>query len=96
MENKEIFEKINKECDRQDKKWGIRNNHPIEWLAILFEEVGEVAMEVNDSHQQVDHLDLEKYETELVQCGAVITQMIKNIELYREYKQNLVEANHGK
>ena len=88
MENKEIFEKINNECSRQDEKWGVRDNHPLEWLAILFEEVGEVAMEVNDAMQQVDSMNLDKYETELIQCGAEITQMLKNLPLYRKHQED--------
>jgi NTP pyrophosphatase (non-canonical NTP hydrolase) len=87
--NNKIYEKIQAECDRQDEKWGIRNNHPLEWLAILFEEVGEVAMEVNDAGHAVEKLDLDKYETELVQCGAVITQMLKNIDNYKDYQESL-------
>lgn len=78
-----IFDKIQKETDRQDQKWGIRNSHPLAWLAILTEEVGEVAQEVNDAGHEVEKLDLEKYETELVQCAAVIVQMIKNIKHYK-------------
>lgn len=83
MKNKNIYKKYQKECDRQDEKWGVRNNHPLEWLAILSEEVGEVAMEINDANHKIENLDLDKYETELIQCGAVITQMLKNIDLYR-------------
>lgn len=83
IEEHGIFAKIEKETDRQDQKWGVRNSHPLAWLAILTEEVGEVAQEINDAGHNVDQLDLEKYETELVQCAAVIVQMIKNIKHYR-------------
>ena len=77
-----ISAEIQKECDRQDQKWGVRNQHPLAWLAILMEEVGEVTQEVNDAHHEISRMNLENYRTELVQCGAVIQQMIKNIQHY--------------
>lgn len=82
MEEFRISEEIRKECDRQDQKWGVRNQHPLAWLAILMEEVGEVTQEVNDAHHDIYRMNLENYRTELVQCGAVIQQMIKNIQHY--------------
>lgn len=82
LENMYLSEKIQEECDRQDQKWGVRNQHPLAWLAILMEEVGEVTQEVNDAHHEISRMNLENYRTELVQCGAVIQQMIKNIQHY--------------
>lgn len=78
------LKKIQEECDRQDQKWGVRNQHPLAWLAILMEEVGEVTQEVNDAHHEISRMNLENYRTELVQCGAVIQQMIKNIQHYED------------
>lgn len=37
---------ITAERERQEEKWGTRDQSPIEWLAILTEEVGEVARAV--------------------------------------------------
>ena len=34
---------VARERTRQDKKWGEQNHSPVEWLAILMEEVGELA-----------------------------------------------------
>jgi NTP pyrophosphatase (non-canonical NTP hydrolase) len=82
VKNDKIFEKFQKECDSQDKMWGIRDQDPLIWMAILTEEIGEVSKEINDSGWDVRGLDFEKYENELIQCGAVITQMIKNIKHY--------------
>ena len=84
LENMYLSEKIQEECDRQDQKWGVRNQHPLAWLAILMEEVGEVTQEVNDAHHEISRMNLENYRTELVQCGAVIQQMIKNIQHYEK------------
>jgi NTP pyrophosphatase (non-canonical NTP hydrolase) len=79
----EIFDKIQNECDRQDQKWGIRNMHPASWFLILNEEIGESAQEVNDAGHETDKINLEQYEMELVQSAAVIVQMIKNIQHYK-------------
>lgn len=84
LENMYLSEKIQEECDRQDQKWGVRNQHPLAWLAILMEEVGEVTQEVNNANHEISRMNLENYRTELVQCGAVIQQMIKNIQHYED------------
>lgn len=44
-----IVQDIISEIERQDNKWGMdRDNHPLVWLSILQEEVGELAKEIND------------------------------------------------
>lgn len=65
------------ELQRQDDKWGgaNRENHPVIWLSILTEEVGEVATEVNESGFNVANLS-HNYRTELVQVAAVALQAI--------------------
>lgn len=51
---KDIFEQLGfvaEEMTRQNHKWGAqRQQSPLEWLAILTEEVGEVAKEAVDGH----------------------------------------------
>lgn len=76
----EIFQKIQAECDRQDRKFGVRSQHPLVWMSILSEEVGEVYKEINDADFNEDKIKHEQYVAELVQCAAVICQTIKNIE----------------
>ena len=82
MNIEQIFNSFNDECNRQDEKWGVRNQHPAVWLSILTEEIGEVAKEINDGGFDTAKIDLEKYRAELIQCGAVITQMLKNTKDY--------------
>ena len=48
MEN--ILLEIRQERQRQNEKWGPQDNKPIEWIAILTEEVGEAAKEALDYH----------------------------------------------
>lgn len=45
-----ILEEIKKERIRQDKKFGKQDHSPIEWIAILSEEVGEASREAVDHH----------------------------------------------
>ncbi|SEB15903.1 hypothetical protein SAMN05421743_12160 [Thalassobacillus cyri] len=40
------IEDLNKERRRQDKKWGVQRHPYPYWLAILTEEVGEVAQAI--------------------------------------------------
>lgn len=82
IEEATIFDEIRKEIDRQDQKWGVRNQHPATWFLILNEEIGEAAMEVNDVNHDASKINKEKYRTELIQSCAVLIQMIKNIKDY--------------
>jgi len=41
-----VYRKINTERSAQDKKWGVQHHPASKWLAILVEEVGELAREV--------------------------------------------------
>lgn len=50
---------------RQDTKWGEQNHDDLTWLAILMEEVGELATEINDKEPG------EKRYAELTQIAAV-------------------------
>lgn len=64
----------------QDLKWGEQNGPPTEWLAILVEEVGELAQamladqsatpEMHDSH----HVSME---TEAIQIAAVAAHFVE-------------------
>ena len=45
-----ILNEIKAERERQNKKWGEQNHKPIEWIAILTEEVGEASKEALDHY----------------------------------------------
>ncbi len=62
---------IEDERQRQDEKWGVQNHNDLKWLAILMEEVGEVAK------------DMLKYggdRRELVQVAAVAVAWMEAID----------------
>lgn len=74
MTRDEIFKKINEERDRQDAKWGPNpRNLPLgEWLAVLVEEVGEIAKSLLDN-------DMDNLIVEIIQVCAVGISMIEDI-----------------
>lgn len=67
----DIFESIVDERQRQEKKWGTQNHHPLLWLSILSEEVGEVAKELNEFGFSSDKGKLENAKIEIIQVAAV-------------------------
>lgn len=67
---KDIFDMISGERQRQDEKWGAQDDaSDSKWLAILVEEVGEVAQRMLQGGEWV--------EEELVQCAAVIVAWLE-------------------
>lgn len=77
-----IIASVYDEIKRQDEKFGAnRDNHSLAWLAIVSEEVGEVAKEILES----DCTDLfltENYRAEWVQVAAVAMQAILHYDNY--------------
>ncbi len=74
-----IFEEIQRERNKQDKKWGKQNHNQFTWLAILMEEVGEASKELLDSRENHTNL-LVNYRKELIQTGAVIIAMLESFD----------------
>lgn len=75
---------------RQDEKWGAQHLHPMgKWLAILMEEVGEVAKSINDMDHAFKGGGISKvsanHEEEWVQVAAVALQRVK--ALHRAKRQ---------
>ena len=74
MEYIDIFRNaVSEERQRQLEKWGEQFHDDLKWLAILLEEVGEVAKAIleNDGEQSIE---------ELVQVVAVIETWIESLE----------------
>lgn len=73
------------ERDRQDEKWGEQNHDPEWWLAILMEEVGELAQCVLEAHfsngPNGTHLATPaNVRQEAVHCAAVALAMIESLD----------------
>jgi NTP pyrophosphatase (non-canonical NTP hydrolase) len=86
-----IFKQIKVERETQNNKWGEQNHLPIEWIAILTEEVGEASKEALDYHfknkpkgdvslELAQEMRLHDYRCELVQIAAVVVQMIESFD----------------
>ena len=66
-----IVADIEREMQRQEKKFGVQNHDDLYWLAILMEEVGEVAKARLEENQ-------DQMRIELIQCAAVIVTWLKS------------------
>ncbi len=74
---KNILEEIRNERISQDAKWGEQNHLPIEWVAILMEEVGEASKEAVDFYfknqpKGLPQIDTNSLEFEEVQLQRLI------------------------
>ncbi len=69
-----LYEWISNERAKQDVKWGEQNHNNEKWLAILSEEVGEVAKEILESP------DGNIGSGELVQVAAVCVAWLECLE----------------
>ena len=70
-----IIDEILVERQKQDEKWGVQNHNSWYWLAILMEEVGEVAHAICGKRH-----DFLNYREELIQVAAVAVAMIESLD----------------
>ena len=78
---KEAFEYlVARERQRQDQKWGEQNHEAAFWLAIMVEEVGEVASEVIAGGWKPELQRRRDLGHELVQVAAVCKAMYESLE----------------
>jgi NTP pyrophosphatase (non-canonical NTP hydrolase) len=73
-----VLSDVQRERERQDTKWGVQSHHPLEWLSVLSEEVGEVAEAVNEAHWH--DADWEHYREELIQVAAVAVAAVEALD----------------
>ncbi len=76
---------VTDERGNQVQKWGVQNHSPLEWMAILVEEVGEAQKEALEhhwagTHYPVDEFRLLRLRAELVQVAAVAVAMIESLD----------------
>ncbi len=104
LDTSKVLDEVAKERSRQDEKWGIQNHLPIEYCAILGEEVGEVNKAALEAHfgyaynhgefpaktELSKSLHLEDYRKELIQVAAVAVAMV---ECYDRNKDLIISKN---
>lgn len=82
----QAYDSIVYERERQEAKWGQQNHHPVYWLGILTEELGEVArlaIEGDPFHYRGQRTHAEStamLREELVQLAAVAVAAIEHID----------------
>ena len=76
MEN--VLNLIRAERERQNKKWGEQNHDDYRWLAILTEEVGELAQAILHDEFGGSHAGTAK--TALINVAAVAVQWLECME----------------
>ena len=80
-----VLDEIRQERSRQEIKWGQQLHNPAIWLAILSEEVGEMASGVlcfefgKEMHRE------HNYRNELVQIAAVAVAAIESLDYNRSH-----------
>ena len=74
----DVLNQIRAERERQNKKWGEQNHDDYRWLAILTEEVGELAQAILHDEFGGSHAGTAK--TELVHVAAVAVQWLECME----------------
>lgn len=82
MNTSEVLAQVAQERQRQIDKWGPQNHAPIEWLAILMEEVGEASKEGLEAHFTKFYADgsYKQMRHELIQVAAVAVAMIESLD----------------
>ena len=71
--SEKIWQEVKNEMYKQYAKWDKQNHQRPYWLAILVEEVGEVA-------KAVVEYDTEAYRKELIQVAAVAVSALESLE----------------
>lgn len=71
------LEEIKSEFKRQDLLYGEQNHTPLKWVPILVKQVGSVAEQADKFDNTGKDLNLEKYETEVIQVAAVAIRMLQ-------------------
>ena len=80
------------ERKRQDRKWGEQNHDPYIYMAILVEEVGELAQAILHTQFGGDHGGWTNVRTEVVHCAAVALAMIECLD--RDKYITMVDYNY--
>jgi NTP pyrophosphatase (non-canonical NTP hydrolase) len=73
-----VLREVAQERRRQHAKWGQQDHGPFKWLAILLEEVGEVARAINEGHWS--GADWVEYRKELIHSAAVAVSAIESFD----------------
>jgi NTP pyrophosphatase (non-canonical NTP hydrolase) len=88
----DILDLVHRECNRQERKWGVQTHDDNKWMVILTEEVGEAAMDINELGDgsltpEVREELINRLRSELAQVAAVAVSWLDCIERRQEEKE---------
>ena len=75
----EVNDDVLKERERQNEKWGPQHHDHGYWLAILVEEVGEVAQAIQQGSVASKDTDADDLYTELIHVAAVASAIAEQV-----------------
>jgi NTP pyrophosphatase (non-canonical NTP hydrolase) len=75
-----VLQEVFDERLRQDAKWGEQNHTPVEYFAVLAEEVGEVAKDAVENRFNPDEGSVANMRAELIQVAAVAVAMVESLD----------------
>ncbi|GAB2528199.1 MazG-like family protein [Rufibacter soli] len=77
-----VLAEVKTERERQDAKFSEQNHHPLEWVAILGEEFGEVSKAAVEAHftGYASSNNWANYREELIQVAAVAVAMVEALD----------------
>lgn len=75
----EVNEQVFEERARQNDKWGRQNHENGRWLAILVEEVGEVAQAMQQGSAASKETDADNLYEELIHVAAVASAFAEQV-----------------
>lgn len=78
--NSSVFDEVAKERIRQVEKWGVQDHHPVLWLGILGEEVGEINKGAIDEYFGHTTDKYANYREECIQVAAVAVAMVECLD----------------
>lgn len=87
-EYKIVMERVVEHYYRNQRKWGQQNHTPAEWLAILSEEFGEVAREVNEkTFRSPSDIDLYYELADMIAVGISMMSALVSDELLKSIRE---------
>ena len=75
----QVNDDVLKERERQNEKWGLQRHPHAYWLAILVEEVGEVAQAIQQGSVASKDTDADDLYTELIHVAAVASAIAEQV-----------------
>jgi len=81
---KKVLEEVAMERRSQDEHWGEQNHNPVEWLAILGEEVGKASQGANKAHHILgpygSDYNQRLYRQKMINVAAVAVSAIESLD----------------